>query len=750
MRPPNSNLACYGIRKLFERAGRSSRTARRRVAPPPFAQANHCHNNNSIPIRQPTHYDVSVPGRLVVSLVFFLAGIAQAAIVRFELEKVPAADRDPNVPASYEMLRGKIHGELDPLDRRNAIIQDVRLAPLNTRGRVEYITTFTIYRPAAGEKRSGVLVYEVVNRGASIARRDYTTGDIFLQSGWQGDLPFGGKATNGSHGETIQVPAAHNPDGTSVTGPVLARFANARQGTTTLPLGLASGYASSGTPPHPVTTDTRLSSLTTHTFEDIRGTVAGIATIAPQDWAWADCTETPFPGNPDPAKLCVRGGFRQDLLYQLQYTARDPLILGIGLAAVRDVVTFFHENKQDDQGTPNPIAGQIRHVIGLGISQSGNFVRTFLNLGFNESEQGHRVWDGAMPIIAARQTPLNLRFAVPGGASNLYEPGSDGTVWWAHWPDTFREHAPAGLLDRCLATNTCPKVVEVMGSSEFYALRASPDYVGTSGAADIPLPSNVRRYYVASTQHGGGPGGFQWTAVQPQRNPGQGPIEPASCALPSNPNPMNPILRALLASLREWVIRDRVPPASLYPRLADGTLIAEADLARQFPFIPGVPSPEGVANPTLFYNFGTTFQAADLSGSISTQPPQVTGVVPTYLPAVDSDGNERVGVQTVLGQAPLGTYLGWNITASGFDKGKFCSLTGSYVPFAGTKQERLASHDPRPSLQERYGTHEAYVKRVREAAEKSVKAGFLLPDDAARLVGEAEKSDVLRNVTAHD
>ena len=127
--------------------------------------------------------------------------MAEGAVVRLEIEPVPANEKDANMPASYEMLRGKVYGELDFKDRRNAIIQDIELAPRNSRGRVEYVATFTLYRPISGAKSSGVLVYEVVNRGASLTRHDYTTGDIFLQSGWQGDIPFGGQAINASHGE---------------------------------------------------------------------------------------------------------------------------------------------------------------------------------------------------------------------------------------------------------------------------------------------------------------------------------------------------------------------------------------------------------------------------------------------------------------------------------------------------------------------------------------------------------------------
>src|SRR5947209_144735 len=279
--------------------------------------------------------------RLVVSSIFLVAGVSRGEVVRLQMEAVPPGDRDATHPAFYEMVRGKIYGELNPRDRRNAIIQDINLAPQNKRGRVEYVATFTLYRPAARAKSSGVLVYEVVNRGASLARRDYSTGDIFLQSGWQGDIPFGGKSISGTHGETIQIPTAHNSDGSPVTGPVLARFSNVRAGTNTLPVRAASGYASSGMPPLPIRTDTSQSTLTTHTYEDVRGAVAGVTIVAPQDWAWADCSESPFPGKPDATKICVRGGFRPDLLYQLQYTARDPLVLGVGLAAVRDIVSFF-------------------------------------------------------------------------------------------------------------------------------------------------------------------------------------------------------------------------------------------------------------------------------------------------------------------------------------------------------------------------------------------------------------------------
>jgi hypothetical protein len=162
-----------------------------------------------------------------------------------------------------------------------------------------------------------------------------------------------------------------------------------------------------------------------------------------------------------------------------------------------------------------------------------------------------------------------------------------------------------------------------------------------------------------------------------------------------------------------------------------------------FPKIPGAPSPEGLVNKVADYDYGPNFQYRDLSGIITRQPPVVKQWIPTLVPKVDADGSDVGGVPSVLHQAPLGSYFGWNITAGGFDKGKQCTLSGGFIPFAKTKAERLASGDPRPSLQERYGNHAVYVAVVRAAAQKAVHDRFLLPEDAEHLVDQASASDVL-------
>jgi hypothetical protein len=683
---------------------------------------------------------------LCLAIVLF-ALPCQARIVRVVVQSSAPLPVSRTGQAHYEEVKGLLYGELDPSDPHNTIIQDIALAPRNARGRVEYSSTFTLLIPSAPTRCSGFLVYEVVNRGGTIVPKDFSSGDIFLSSGWQGDIPFGAKSAYGTDAETIRVPVAHQQDGSPITGPILLRFLNIKPGLHTLAARSAIGYASSGPAPFPAVLDSAQAEFTSRAYESVNGASSPVTQISSEDWRWADCTATPFPGKPDPTHICARFEFDPNLLYQVAYTGKDPLVLGVGLAAIRDAVAFFHLQTADSQGKQNPISPRVKHVIGVGASQSGNAIRTFLNLGFNEDEDGHQVWEAVMPTIAVRQTPVNLRFAIPGGASNLYEPGSEGTVWWTSSADTGRNLPASSLLRRCTATHTCPKVIEVLGASEFWSLRATPNFVGTSESNDMPLPANVRRYYIAGTQHGGGTGGFQWQPRPrvPLRPNAQNPIATASCVLPLNPNPELEIDNALFVALKQWVLGQE-PPPSVFPRLADHTLVLANAHDVRMPFIPGLPSPDGVANPLLVYSFGESFQASDISGMLTHNPPAILNVLPAMATAVNRDGNEIAGVQTVLLQAPLGTYLGWNVTEEGFSKGQYCSLYGGYIPFAKDRGERIARHDSRPSLEERYGNKRGYLCVVHRAAVGLVQRRLLLPADADKLESQALHDNNVRDV----
>jgi Alpha/beta hydrolase domain len=659
---------------------------------------------------------------LALSLLLGTAAV-HANIVKLEIVRV-----EPAGP-THERITGNAHGELDPADPKNAVIADIDLAPRNARGKVEYVVRFTLVRPTEMMRSSGVLLYTVVNRGGGNAV-PHPDGHVTLVSGWQGDVV----PTTTNH--TIQVPVAKNRDGSSITGSLVLRFTQLTGNTT--PLVIPRGQPS---PYPPVSLDTTKAKLVSATGELPTGAKKGAVTIASTEWAFADCSTTPFPGKPDAGRICVKKGFDPALLYELQYTVKDPLVLGIGLAATRDLGAFFRYEKTDGAGTPNPVAGVITHAISEGSSQSGTFLRLSLLLGFNQDERGRIVWDGMNPHIAARFTDLNRRFAFPGGLVSPYELGHEGPAWWTPWADSARKRPAASLLDRCRATNTCPKIAETFGSAEVWGLRQSFTLVGTTAKKDIPLPDNVRRYYFPGVSHGGGPGGFA-TFTNPVK-------AAATCALPANPAPVGPMRTALISRLVAWVTKNTPMPESKYPTLADGTLVQNTNAAMGFPAIPGKPMPEGIQYPLVDYDLGPQFRYADQSG-ILTNIPVAKGTLPQLVVRVDADGNEVAGIKSPLLSAPLGTYTGWNVTTSGLYRGQLCgssfgsSPIGGFIPFARTKAERTASADPRLSLEERYHDHDGYVRAVKTAAEKLVRDGYLLSDDATSMIAQAEQSRVLK------
>jgi len=420
------------------------------------------------------------------------------------------------------------------------------------------------------------------------------------------------------------------------------------------------------------------------------------------------------------------------------------------------------------------------------VSQSGNYLRQLIHLGFNEDEAKSRVYDGAWPIIAGRRIALNFRWAQPDGVLELYQAGSEGPQWWVRWPDKVRDLPTRGILDRCRRSDTCPKIIEHFGSAEVWALKLTPEWVGTSANVDIPIPDNVRRYYLPSTTHGGGAGGFDTSlpgfglptigANCPGNNFGQG-------ILPANPVPHTQTMNALRVHFRNWVMRGTLPPPSRYPKLnvmakhgEDGdhdrddndrsrshsdrdskhhphhkSDLVDADKdAMGFPSLPQLAAyptvPSNFIMPVLDYDFGPKFNYSDGSGVPTVVPPRIKQVIRMLVPRVDADGNEIGGVPLVLRDAPLGTYLGWNITAGGarpFHAGEICNYVGGMIPFAQTKAEREVNGDPRLSLAERYGDHAGYVNAVRMAAADAVAQGFLLQADADALIAQADASHVL-------
>lgn len=696
---------------------------------------------------------IAVRISLFVLLSLLVCTAPQARVTRIVIDEVlPFAEPAGSAPGiAYEQVAGRAFGELDPKLPGNALIQDIELAK-DADGKVRYVATFLILKPVDMKRASGMMWHDVPNRGRvfAMAPQERAFGDVILASAWQGDNA-GATAVRPTASvagmQWLQVPVARG-----VTGEVLGRIVN-RSGKASQPLIVQTNPV----PYKPASLDTSRSKMVSRGGENTRGEVFDEVAVPPGDWAWARCdANNPFPGTPDPAQICLKNGFDPARLYQVVFTAADPYVLGIGFAAWRDVGAFFKEKSKE-----NPLAGSVTHSIARGVSQSGNYLRGWLHLGFNQDEaggrekdgRGGRVHDGMWPIIAGRRIALNFRWAQPDGVLELYQAGSEGPQWWLRHPDPVRGLPASGILDRCLASNTCPKIIEHFGSAEVWALKLTPEWVGADGKADLPLPDYVRRYYIASTNHNGGAGGFDTSL------PGVGlPKSGANCpgnnfgvgVLPANPMPHTQTVNALRVHFRNWVMKGTSPPPSRFPMLANGTLAEAHKAAIGFPTLPGlrpsVPEPDFIM-PVHDYDWGPQFNSVDGSGIPSLAPPRIKQVLRMFAPKVDADGNELGGVPVVLHDAPLGTYLGWNITAGGampFHKDQICNYVGGMLPFGRTATERKAAGDPRLSLEERYGSHEGYVEAVRKAAARAVSELFLLPEDAAALIKAAQASAVLR------
>ena len=698
---------------------------------------------------------------LVVVAVLAWAPAAHARVTRIIVDKTEPLTGQ-NIP--YERLTGRAFGELDPSDPLNTLITDIDLAP-RVNGKVGYVASFFIVKPVDMSRASGLMWHDVPNRGGRITITPdlRNLSDVGLSSGWQGDNaganPVTAPATivpanastlapvTPSSNDWVKVPVL-----TGVTGHIVGRIIN-RSGLGAQPLNVMGNPI----PYFPVDpTNNAGATLTTHLHETITGIVTEGSTIPNSDWNFCGggTFAAPTPVTTLPVRLCLKDGFDATKLYQLVYTVTDPYVLGAGTAAFRDVASFFRYEPNDDFGTPNPLAGSIKWAIIRGSSQSGNFTRHFIHLGMNQDEQGRIVHDGAWPLIAGRRVANNSRWGQPDGVLELYQMGSEGPQWWHQFPDTVRGLHPAGILDRCEATKTCPKIVETFGGAEVFALKMTTSWVGTSAKNDIPVPKNVRRYYLPSSTHGGGNG---TTTENPPKNvvgcPGN---NWGTGTLLANPVPATGLVNRMRVALRDWVMLGVDPPPSQWPTLAKKTLVEPTKAAMGFPSgVPGIPDsiflPENFIFPVFDYDWGPEFNESDATGTPTNAPPPILHVIKMMVPRVDADGNELGGVPTVQRDAPLGTYLGWNITSGPgsaaydgrpFHAGQVCNYVGGMVPFFKTKAQRLAAGDPRLSLEERYGTHAGYVAAVTAAANDAFNQGYLLAADRDALIAQAVASDV--------
>ncbi len=609
---------------------------------------------------------------------------------------------------TYECLSGTVHGELDPAHPLNAGIVNLDKAPRNAAGLVAYRSDVALIQPTDLSRGNGWLLYDVPNRGNKLmlhrlnlgadGNRPTTAahaGNGFLMrhgfsmvwSAWQTGVPAGADRLN------AQFPIATD-NGRPIVRTNRDEF-------------IAEGLGGPGDAFIQETSDTTFIGTLSYPAADLDPAKASLTVrlrekdprISPPGLAWRYLDASHI-------EITRAPGFDRGAIYEFIYPARDPAVMGIGFAAIRDLVSFLRH----DRSAANPLAGQVRHAAGFGISQSGRVLRDFLYLGFNRDLDGRPVFDGVMPIVGgSRRTFINYAFAQPGRYARQHEDHS-------YLDDQFPFSYPTitdpisggtdGILARATADGVCPKVIHLDTDSDLWAGRASLVATDTEGN-DLPMPDNVRLYMASGIQH----------AVYK-------PAARQVTQLPGNPLGYSSWMRALLIALVEWVEHGAEPPPSQFPSRRDGTLVTREEAARAFPRIKGVDFPE-VLNELHLRDH-------------SMEPPVEGPAYPVLVCAVDADGNSRGGLRHPLLTAPLGTHTGWAVRLPGWAAGDLFTVQGSYLPFAATEAER--GDDPRPSIEARYGSHAAWAAQVTAAAEALVRDRLLLREDADRLIEAARES----------
>jgi hypothetical protein len=624
----------------------------------------------------------------------------------------------------YERLRGTAYGELDPSDPRNAVITDIGLAPVNERGMVEYSTDIFILKPinlAQGNRR---VILDFNNRGGMrvgllngarannnpTTAADAGTGFVFdmgyavVGNGW--DI-----SASGHDDMTITVPVATD-NGQAITGPSYEYIVFDNE--TTLVSDLA--YATA-------TLDQTRARLTVK--ERLDDTAVAISASG-----WEYTSE-----DGKAIRLLPEGTpFRQSHIYEFTYIAKDPVVAGIGLAATRDFLSFL---RHAPESAANPLAGHVDYTYSYSISQPSRTLNDFQLLGFNEDEHGQRALDGILSHTGGGNgDQINYRFAqtdrTERNRQNHRYP--EAVFPFAHQVTTDHlSGKTAGRSQRGATTDTLPRRLDINTASEYWVKGCSQLHTDSQGR-DLPDPENVRFYLLSGLSHG--VGDVTRKGKNQQFTNGVSPFAAH---------------RALLVALDRWVSEGIEPPASMVPRASENAAFAVARPGYEtgivpkeelgWPDIPGVVY-TGVITTHYFLDYGPHFDqgiVTNLPASLADRP-----AYPIFVSKVDEDGNEVAGVRLPPVAAPIATTTGWALRRAGFGENDGGEGDGQHIPFAATREERLASGDPRLSLEERYGSHENYVKAVAEAARDLESQGFLLPEDVQAYIAEAEASDVLR------
>jgi len=627
-------------------------------------------------------------------LPILLPALLPAALLRIEVSERGDVQGGKAFASAgpYERIAGKAYFAVDPNLPANKIVTDIAKAPRDEDGLVEFSADFYCLKPRDPQHGNHAVLFEVSNRGGKGMLGTFGDDFLFEQGytlvwlGWEFDVPPGPDLMR------LYAPAAQGITGL-VRSEITPDHRAMRQS-----LGDRSLLAYPAMNPD----DPELT-LTVREHADSQRRA-----VPRETWHIEHGTHIVMPAGFEPGKI-----------YELVYTSKDPPIVGLGPAAVRDLISFFKYGIAADT-----ILGDhhdfIQRAYGFGISQSGRFLRTFVYYGFNRDEQGRRVFDGLMVHVAgAGRGSFNHRFAQPSRDAHPFLNTFYPTDIFP-FTDLAETDAETGVTDGLLTHATppaaVPKIFYTNTSYEYYGRSASLVHTTLDGVGDAPIAPATRIYFLTGCQHG----------------PSSFPPERGEAQNLTNPNNYRWTLRALLVALDRWVKDGEEPPLSRYPKIADGSLVTLRAVA--FPKVPGVPFPTRIQQ-AWHVDYGEEFRSA---GIVTNEPPKVGSAFPMRLPQVDADGNETAGIRMPATAVPLATYTGWNLRAAGIGApDELYSMAGSFIPLARTKADRVKAGDPRLSVEERYGSKQAYLDKVRAAAGDLVKERYLLERDVPLVVARA-------------
>ena len=651
-------------------------------------------------------------GPLVAAVTLVVVPSSEAGVTRLEITRREVVLNGQGFGAAgpYEKLSGTVHFALDPTAPRNLGIIDLALAPLTAPGLAEFTADFYVLKPVDAARGNGRLFYEAGNRGTKRILAIYQSGTgaddpstpadfgngalmrqgfTLLWMGWQWDVPTGRMR--------MAMPIA-TEHGLAITGLVRGNFIPGANATT-------ASVADRGHDAYPVVNP------------DGPDHVLYVRTLPSDAVAVVPRARWRFSG---PGVITIDGGFEAGRIYDVVYMARDPRVVGVGLAGTRDLISFF-KHATAAQGNPSP---GIRHAIGWGVSQTGRFLRHFVYQGFNEDEQGRIVFDGVFDQVGgAGRGSFNHRFGQQS-RDQLQHFNIQYPVDMFPFTDEDQTDSVTGITDGLLArarrTNTAPKFFHLLTNSEYFNRAGSLVHTDVAGTRDVPPPDTSRIYQVSSAPHIVGT--FPPAPYADKDFVGQADMNPLVYA---------PVIRALFRALDHWVVDGVTPPPSRYPTIADGTLTTPDKAG--WPNVPGFPLPQ---HPMITYrlDFGPDWA----KGRVTIEPPRLGAPFVSLVPAVDDAGNGRAGIRLPQIAVPLATHTGWNYRRPEIGApDRLASEIGSYLPLPRTREDRDRTRDGRPSIAERYPSRDAYLGRIAMAAVDLVHQRYLLADDVVDMIAQA-------------